>query len=147
MRPYKFRISARKKKCTYTILFIFARTSRNILRKHWDAPRIPLKDANNWLSVIIYITLSWFWRQPTVISVWYCFLSVKWTALATTFLSVQSNARNIYRRSEANLPSHHFNLECRYLGGVILSFLSLLRWFSLVDKLLKKIKLPSLALR
>ena len=72
---------------------------------------------------------------------------VKWTALATTFLSVQSNARNIYRRSEANLPSHHFNLECRYLGGVILSFLSLLRWFSLVDKLLAKINLPSLALR
>lgn len=88
---------------------------------------------------LVVITLSWLWRQPTLISVWNCFLSVKWTVLAT-FLSIQSIAWYIYYGSKANLSSQDFNLACRYLDGIIPAFLPLLICFSPVAKFLAKTK-------
>ena len=54
-----------------------------------------------------------------------------------SFLSIQSNAWNIYYRSEANLISH-FILTCRHLDGIILTFFSLLKWFWTIEKFLTK---------
>ena len=74
-------------------------------------------------------------KTTTVTSVWNCFLLVKWTVVATAFLSILCNAWNIYCGSEADLSRKYFNLECRYFDDIIFVFFSV--W---------KLKLPSLIL-
>ena len=117
-----------KKKYTPNCL-ILARPSNSILWKYCGVPLMFLKEEKIWSSDIIFLTLFWLTNWPTLISLWNCFVSEKWTEHATAFLSIQSNAWNMYYRLAANLSSQNFSLVCTYLEGVIGISLSLLKWF------------------
>ena len=109
-----------RRKCTPNCL-ILARTSNCILWKHWGVPLF-LNEEKIWSQDTILLRLLWFTNWPTLISLWNCFLSAKWTELTAAFLLIQSNAWNINWGLAANLSSQHFSLTCTYLR-VLLGFL------------------------
>ena len=103
--PVEFHCRASQEESVYPKLPSFSKDIQQHIVKVLKSSSDKKYKEKIWWSDIILLTLLWFTNWPTFISLWNCFLSVKWTEVATAFLSIQSNAWNMYWGLTANLSS------------------------------------------